>query len=144
MDIFWTHRFIQGENPNVSKVWTYYGHILDTLFVLDMFWTHYGHLLDTFGVWTHFGHLSRISVQNVSIGQLLRSTLGWVWLMMDDLTWYLLGRLVTCSEGFVNCFLRVPQAVGLYCSCHAAQASKGNYWKTHYKTRGTSGRPNQY
>ena len=52
------------------KLWTHYGHILDTsfhtggktqmcqkfglimdtFFVLDMFWTHYGHLLDTFGV----------------------------------------------------------------------------------------------
>ena len=31
----------------------------------------------------------------------------------------------TCSEGFEKCFLRVPHAVGLYCSCHAAQASKG-------------------
>ena len=35
----------------------------------------------------------------------------------------------TCSE----CFLRVPQAAGLYCSCHAAQASKGNFQKTYYK-----------
>ena len=26
----------------------------------------------------------------------------------------------TCSEGFVNCFLTVPQAVGLYCSSHDA------------------------
>ena len=40
----------------------------------------------------------------------------------------ILGGAATCSEGFVNCFLRVPQAVvGLYCSCHAAQASKGNF-----------------
>ena len=31
-------------------------------------------------------------------------------------------------------FLRVPQAVGLYCSCHATQASKGNFSKTYYKT----------
>ena len=29
------------------------------------------------------------------------------------------GGAATCSEGFVNCFLRVPQAVGPYCSCHA-------------------------
>ena len=35
----------------------------------------------------------------------------------------------TCSEGFVYFFLKVPQAVGLYCSCHAAQASKGNFKK---------------
>ena len=41
----------------------------------------------------------------------------------------------TCSEGFVKCFLRVPQAiVGLYCSCNAAQASKGNFQKTFYRT----------
>ena len=40
---------------------------------------------------------------------------------------YLLGGAATCSEGFVNVFLRVPQAVGLYCSCHAAQASRGNF-----------------
>ena len=33
----------------------------------------------------------------------------------------------TFSEVFVKCFLRVPQAVWLYCSCHAAQASKGNF-----------------
>ena len=26
----------------------------------------------------------------------------------------LLGRAATCSEGFVNCFLRVPQDFGLY------------------------------
>ena len=39
----------------------------------------------------------------------------------------LLGGATTCSEGFVNRFLGVPQAVGLYCSCHAAQASKGNF-----------------
>ena len=32
----------------------------------------------------------------------------------------------TCSEGFVKCCLIVPQAVGMYCSCHAAQASKVN------------------
>ena len=38
-----------------------------------------------------------------------------------------LGGADTCSKGFVNCFLRVPQAVGLYGSCHAAQASKGNF-----------------
>ena len=37
----------------------------------------------------------------------------------------------TCSEGFVLFFLRVPQAVGLYCSCHAAQASKGNFHNTY-------------
>ena len=36
------------------------------------------------------------------------------------------GDAATCSEGFVYFFFRVPQAVGLYCSCHAAQASKGN------------------
>ena len=35
---------------------------------------------------------------------------------------------------FVKCFLRVPQAVELYCSCHAAQANKGNFQKTCYKT----------
>ena len=33
----------------------------------------------------------------------------------------------TCRKGFVKCFLRVPQAVRLYCSCHAAQASKVNF-----------------
>ena len=26
---------------------------------------------------------------------------------------YILGGAATCSEGFVNCFLRVPQAVGI-------------------------------
>ena len=38
------------------------------------------------------------------------------------------------GKGFVKCFLRVPQAVGLYCSRHAAQASKGNFQKTFNKT----------
>ena len=33
----------------------------------------------------------------------------------------------TCSDGFRKCFLRVPQADGLYCSCHAAQARKENF-----------------
>ena len=54
------------------------------------------------------------------------------------------GGAATCSEGLVYFFLRVPQAVGLYCSCHAAQASKGNFKKIYYKTFGTSGRPTQY
>ena len=27
----------------------------------------------------------------------------------------------TCSESLVKCFLRVPQAIGLYCSFHATQ-----------------------
>ena len=35
-----------------------------------------------------------------------------------------------CKKGFVKYCPRVPQAVGLYCSCHAAQASKGNFQKT--------------
>ena len=39
-----------------------------------------------------------------------------------------------CGKGCVTCFLRVPQAVRLNCSCHAAQASKGNFHKTCYKT----------
>ena len=39
----------------------------------------------------------------------------------------ILGGAATCSEGFVNCFLRVPQTVELYFSCHAAQASKWNF-----------------
>ena len=53
------------------------------------------------------------------------------------------GGAATYSEGFVYFFLRVPQAVGLNCSCHDAQASKGNFNKTYYKTFGTSGRPTQ-
>ena len=48
-------------------------------------------------------------------------------------------------RGFVKCFLRVPQAVGLYCSYTAAPASKGNFQKIiYYKTFGTSGRPTWY
>ena len=39
------------------------------------------------------------------------------------------GGAATCSEGFVIYFLKVPQAVGLYFSYHAAQASKGNFLK---------------
>ena len=56
---------------------------------------------------------------------------------------YVLGGAATYSEGFVNYFLRVARAVGLYCSCHVAQASKGNFQKTYYKTFRTSGRPTQ-
>ena len=57
---------------------------------------------------------------------------GWGGCTMTELVFMstkssVLGAAATCSEGFVNCFLRVPQAVGLYCSCHAAQASKGNF-----------------
>ena len=47
----------------------------------------------------------------------------------------------TCSEGFVQCFIRVTQAISLYYSCHAAQASKLNFQKTFYKTFGSSCRP---
>ena len=58
------------------------------------------------------------------------------------------GKLVsvpcTLWGGCVICFLRIPQAIGLYCSCHAALSSKGNYQKTYYKTFGTSGRPTWY
>ena len=43
------------------------------------------------------------------------------------------GGAATCSQGFVSCFLRHPQAVGLYYSCHAAQASQWNFQKTYYK-----------
>ena len=50
----------------------------------------------------------------------------------------------TCFEGFVTCFLRVPQAVGLYCSCHGPQASKGTFQTKHYKTFATSCRPRLY
>ena len=41
-------------------------------------------------------------------------------------------------------FLEISLAVGLYCSYHAAQASKGNLQKTCYENFGTSGRPTQY
>ena len=47
----------------------------------------------------------------------------------------------TRRQGFVKCFLKVPQAVGLYCSCHAAQASKANLQKTYNNTFSTSNRP---
>ena len=92
-----------GTNVSIMcpKLWTHYGHILDTSFhtgekpkcvqSLDLLWTHFlfwtcfGHIMDTFWthlgfrhildtLWTHFGHLSRISVQNMSISQLFRST----------------------------------------------------------------------
>ena len=41
-----------------------------------------------------------------------------------------------CEKGFITCFmiLVLPQAVGLYCSCCAAQASKENFLKTFCKT----------
>ena len=47
---------------------------------------------------------------------------------------------ILCPQA-VTCFLRVPQAVGLNCSCHAAQASKGNFQKTCYKTFFSTCRP---
>ena len=34
----------------------------------------------------------------------------WLWLTMTK--YIVLGGAATCSEGFVNCFLRVPQALG--------------------------------
>ena len=48
------------------------------------------------------------------------------------------------GQGFVTYFLRVPQTVGLNCSCHAAQASKGNFQKTCYKTFYTTCLPRLY
>ena len=51
---------------------------------------------------------------------------------------YVQSGAATCSEGFVKCFLKFTQAVGLYCSCNAAQASKGNFQKTFYKTFSTT------
>ena len=56
---------------------------------------------------------------------------------------YQVGRPLV-PRGFVRCFLRVPQAVGLYCSCHDAPASEGNFQKTYYKMFQTSGRPTWY
>ena len=41
--------------------------------------------------------------------------------------WDLQSGAASCSEGFVNGFLRVPLAVGVYCSSHAAQENKGNF-----------------
>ena len=35
-----------------------------------------------------------------------------------------------CERGFEKCFLRVTQADGLNCSCHAAQAS--GTFRTHF------------
>ena len=49
-----------------------------------------------------------------------------------------------CERGFVKCFQRVPQAVGLYCSCRAAKASKGNFQKTFYETLFTNLHPRLY
>ena len=42
---------------------------------------------------------------------------------------------------FVKKCPRVPQAVGVYCSCHGAQGSQGNSLKTYNKTFSTSCRP---
>ena len=39
----------------------------------------------------------------------------------------------SCKKGFVQFFLRVTQTVCLYCSCPAAQASKGNLKNTFCK-----------
>ena len=46
---------------------------------------------------------------------------------------------------FRKCFVKsIRKAVGLYCSCHAAQGNKGNFQKTYYKTFGESCRPRMY
>ena len=45
---------------------------------------------------------------------------------------------------FCNMFLRAPQAAGLNCSCHAAQASTGNFQKTCYTTFSSTCRPRRY
>ena len=37
---------------------------------------------------------------------------------------FVLGGAATCSKGFVNCFLRVPQAVGQYCTALPCCPSK--------------------
>ena len=42
---------------------------------------------------------------------------------------------------FCKMFSETSQAVGLYCSFHATQTSKGNFQKKCYETFGTSGRP---
>ena len=47
---------------------------------------------------------------------------------------FIQGAAAGCVQGFKKCFPRVPQAVGLYCSCCAAQASRGNFQKTLSKT----------
>ena len=48
------------------------------------------------------------------------------------------------GKGFETCLLRVPPAVGLNWTCHAAQASKGNVQKTCYKTFYSTCRPRLY
>ena len=49
--------------------------------------------------------------------------------MSIDFDIYIQSGAATCSEGFVTWLLRVPQAVGPYFSCHAAQSSEGNFQK---------------
>ena len=71
--------------------------------------------------------------------------------LVGDLVGYLVGDhiLLIWNEAwggnlfrrFCKMFLRGPQAVGPYCSCHAAQASRGNFKKTYYNNFGTSCRP---
>ena len=39
------------------------------------------------------------------------------------------GGAAIFFEGFVNTFLKVPQAIGQYCSCHAAQQARGTFRK---------------
>ena len=59
-------------------------------------------------------------------------------------TGHLQSEASGCERGSVKCFLRVPQATLLYCSCHVAQASKGFFGKTHHKTFRTTCRPRLY
>ena len=57
---------------------------------------------------------------------------------------FLHSGAATCRKGFVKCFLRVPQAVGQHCSCHATQECNGDLQKTYIKTVSTSCRPRLY
>ena len=57
---------------------------------------------------------------------------------------YLQSGAAGWGKGFVTCFLRVPEAAGLNCSCHAAQATNRNFQKTCYKTFNSTCRPRLY
>ena len=67
-------------------------------------------------------------------------SIGFRWVMLLCSVPPIQSETSDCEKGFV----RVPQAVGLNCSCRAAQVSKGNVQKTFYKTFFTTWRPRLY
>ena len=68
----------------------------------------------------------------------------WVSILFGAFAFNLQSGATGRGKGFETCFVRVPQAVGLNCSCNAGHASKGNFQKTCHRAFFTSCRPRLY